>query len=84
MRIFYHPRFKDSYRKLPLTIQKKAEEKETIFRKNPFDSRLKTHKLHGKLRKLWSFSVDGKYRILFEFVGKEIILLDIDDHDLYK
>ncbi len=84
MKIFYHPRFRDAYRKLPPATQKKAEGREIVFRKNPFDPRLKTHKLHGKLKKLWSFPVDNRYRILFEFNQHDVIFLDIDDHDLYR
>ncbi len=55
-----------------------------MFRKNKFDPRLETHKLHGKLKDLWSFSVGNKYRIVFEFDNSDVIFLDIGDHDLYK
>lgn len=84
MKIFYHLRFKNSYRKISSTVQKKAEKREVIFRKDPFDRRLQTHKLHGELKNLWSFSVDDKYRILFEFDDSDVIFLDIDDHDVYR
>lgn len=46
--IFTHPRFDKSYKKLPKRIKNKAKEKERIFRENPFDPRLGTHKLSGK------------------------------------
>src|SRR3989304_1498485 len=82
--VFYHPRFKESYRKLTPDIQKKAEGREKIFRQNPFDPRLDTHKLHGKLKKQWSFSIDKRNRILFEFDESDVIFLDIGDHDLYR
>jgi len=55
-----------------------------MFRNNPFDTRLKTHKLHGKLKDLWSFSIDERYRVLFEFDGDDVIFLDVGDHDMYK
>jgi addiction module RelE/StbE family toxin len=84
MKIFYHPRFKRTYKKLSAEIKSKAEIKEVLFRDNPFDSRLDTHKLHGKLKNQWSFSVDKKYRILFEFDNSDVIFLDIGDHNLYK
>ena len=84
MTVYFHPQFKDSYKNLPTEIKRKAEKKEIIFKKNPRDSRLKTHKLHGKLKKLWSFSIDKSYRIIFEFMGKDIIFLDIGTHSLYK
>ncbi len=84
MKIFYHPRFVKAYKKLSFEIKIKAEEKETFFREDPFDSRLDTHKLHGKLKDKWSFSIDKKYRILFEFDNSDIVFIDVDDHDLYK
>lgn len=84
MKIYYRPDFVKSYKKLSLDVKEKAELKEGLFRKNPFNPQLRTHKLHGKLKNLWSFSVDNKVRVLFRFEREDIIFLDIGDHDLYK
>lgn len=85
MRIYYSPKFEREYRKLPREIKLSAEKREGIFRKNPFDPKLDTHKLHGHLKDYWSFSVDGKYRIIFEFVEKDTIwLYSIGDHSIYQ
>lgn len=84
MKIFYHPRFKKNYQRLQTAVQTEAEKREAIFRDNPFDPRLDTHKLHGKLKKHWSFSVGRKCRILFEFYGDDVIFLDVGSHYLYK
>ncbi|MBI2446649.1 MAG: type II toxin-antitoxin system mRNA interferase toxin, RelE/StbE family [Parcubacteria group bacterium] len=84
MKINYHPRFINSYKKLSLSIKNKAEVKECIFRKNPFDRRLKTHKLHGKIKNLWSFSIDAKYRVVFEFDNSDVIILDVGNHEIYR
>jgi len=84
MKVFYHPRFRKNYQRLPISAKQKAEKREEIFRKNPFDPRLEIHKLHGRLKDKWSFSVDRKNRILFEFDKEDIIFLDVCDHDLYK
>jgi len=35
---------------------------------NPFDAKLKTHKLHGKLMGLWACHVEYDCRIVFAFV----------------
>jgi len=83
MKIYYHPQFRDAYQKLSLNAKKITETKERIFKENPFDRRLKTHKLHGKLKNLWSFSVGNKFRIVFAFDGSEVIFLDIGDHKVY-
>ena len=85
MRITYTSRFERAYKKLPIIIQDLAEQKEDIFRRNPHDSRLKTHKLEGRLKEFWAFWVNYGYRIIFEF-GKndEIIFHRIGDHKIYE
>lgn len=84
MKIIYSPKFERSFKKLSIFLVEKVIERTLIFNKDPFDSRLDTHKLHGKLKNQWSFSIDKKYRILFEFDNSDVIFIDIDDHDLYK
>lgn len=85
MRIFYSSKFEREYKKLSKHIKNLAEEKENIFRANPFDSRLKTHKLGGKLKKFWAFWIDDKYRIVFEFADKNIVWFhSAGDHSIYK
>ena len=63
MEINVTPRFIKSYKKLHKEIQEKAKVKEAVFRKNPFDKRLKTHKLSGKEKESWTFWVDYSYRL---------------------
>ena len=65
-------------------IKRKAELKEKIFRENIFSSSLKVHKLKGKLKNQWSFSIDNQYRLLFEFDDNDVIFLDIGTHKIYK
>lgn len=85
MKIFYSPHFIKNYKSLPKTIQAKAEKKEIIFRKDPFNQRLKTHKLTGKFSDFWSFSVDYTYRIVFEFQDKHLVVFHkIGNHSVYK
>ena len=75
-------RFKRSFRKLHKRIQKKAIEKIAIFRKNLFDPKIDTHKLHGEKKEEWAFSVDYSYRISFIFLEDDKILFtDIGTHD---
>jgi len=85
MEIIYSPRFAKSYKKLPARIKKIAEQKEAIFRNNPFDLRLKTHQLAGKLEGLLAFSINQKYRIIFEFSPdqKTVYFHQTGDHDIY-
>ena len=53
-----------------------------MFAKDPFQSRLRTHKLTGKLDGLLAFSVSYDCRVIFKFVSKtEILLIDIGGHE---
>jgi mRNA-degrading endonuclease YafQ of YafQ-DinJ toxin-antitoxin module len=52
------------------------------FTVDPFNPSLKTHKLSGKLRDFWSFSVDYDARVLFYFTeDKKAVFVDIGSHD---
>jgi len=83
--IKFTPTFAKNYRKLPLSIRKKAEKKEQIFRQDPFSPSLKTHKLVGKLALYWSFSIDYQHRIVFRFTDTgEILFVDVGTHSVYK
>lgn len=87
MTIYHHPRFRRNYRKLDEQIKAQAEESVALFRRDPFNIRLDTHRLHGKLRKQWSFTVNHRDRILFEFLNREqteVVFLDIGDHRIYR
>ncbi len=54
-----------------------------IFIKNPFNRKLRTHKLSGKLIGLWSFSIEFDLRIIFFFEENQTkaIFIDIGKHD---
>jgi len=85
MKIYTSSKFKRAYKKLPSELKKKAKEKEKIFRRDPFDSKLKTHKLQGKYKDYWSFSISGPYRIMFNLVsGDEVVFVNIGNHDIYN
>ncbi|MCX6813474.1 MAG: type II toxin-antitoxin system mRNA interferase toxin, RelE/StbE family [Candidatus Azambacteria bacterium] len=85
MRIYYSSKFEREYKKLPKEIKKLAEKNETIFRTDPFDPQLNTHKLHGRLKEYWVFSINEKYRIIFTFVKKDTIWFhSVGDHSVYQ
>jgi mRNA-degrading endonuclease YafQ of YafQ-DinJ toxin-antitoxin module len=63
-------------------LETKFWQKLEQFTINPFDSSLKTHKLSGKLKEYWSFSLDYDERILFYFTNDEkAVFVDIGSHD---
>jgi len=85
MEIIYSSKFAREYKKLPDNIKDIAEEQESFFRKDPFDPKLKTHKLKGKLSGFLSFSIGSKYRIIFEFAREKnkVYFHSVGNHDIY-
>ena len=55
-----------------------------LFVTDPYNQKLKTHKLSGKLKDLWSFSLDYDLRVVFYFTNdkpKKAVLIDIGTHN---
>lgn len=48
-------------------LERKFRTKLEKFKENPFDPSLKTHKLSGKLKELWSLSIEYDQRVIFLF-----------------
>jgi mRNA-degrading endonuclease YafQ of YafQ-DinJ toxin-antitoxin module len=85
MIIRFTSKFRKAYKNMPKMVKIKAEEREKIFQQNPFDSRLDTHKLHGKYRDYWAFTVVGQHRIMLVFSDKGIVdFINIGTHEIYK
>ena len=83
--IHFAPRFLKSFSKLPLSVQKIAKKKDGWFRVDPFDDRLRTHKLKGELSGAWSYSVNREYRVLFRFIQEdEVLYYDVGTHEIYR
>ncbi len=85
IRITWDQGFKKIYQKKVKNnagFRKRFWEGMGVFSKNPFDLRLRTHKLTGKLEGLWAFSVAYDCRVIFRFLSKdEALLIDIGGHD---
>jgi len=87
MEVSFSEQFKKAYQKrigkdaLSKNAFKQAVE---LFKTNPFDARLKTHKLSGKLKGLLSFSVTYNIRVVFYFTDdqpQKALFVNIGDHD---
>ncbi len=84
MRISTKPRFRREAKKLPDSIKEILGERILIFQENAHDNRLHAHKLKGSLVKFWAFSLNAKFRLMFEFVSdNEVILRSVGDHSIY-
>ena len=85
LEVKYSNKFLKRLSRLPRRLVEQACEKEKIFKENPFDLKLDTHKLHGKDKDSWSFSITRKYRIKFIFIGENTVLfLEVGTHDIYQ
>ncbi|KOR31812.1 plasmid stabilization protein [Achromatium sp. WMS3] len=85
MKVAFSPAFERSFRKRlkhNSKIQNKFWKKLECFIQDPFDPQLKTHKLTGQLKELWSFSIELDIRVVFYFVDEfSVVLVDIGSHD---
>lgn len=85
VKIKYTARFLKSVKKLERGIREKLERQDGLFRQNPFDPRLNTHKLHGRWKEYWAYSVDYHYRVIFIFEdAKTVMYYDIGPHPIYR
>ncbi len=83
--VHFSTRFFKSFSKLPASLQTLAKGKDVWFRTNPFDARLRTHKLKGALAGSWAYSVNHRYRVLFRFItDDEVLYYDIGPHTIYR
>lgn len=80
----YTPSLIRDFEKLDKDLQLEVEECVSIFRENPRNPSLRTHKLKDPLKKYCSFSVNYRYRIVFEWDShKSAALLAVGDHSVY-
>ena len=85
LKTHYKPSFLKKFNRLSEGLQDEVEEKIELFKKDPADSFLKSHKLKGPFKGCFSFSVNYRYRVVFEYLSKkEVVLLCVGDHDIYK
>jgi mRNA-degrading endonuclease YafQ of YafQ-DinJ toxin-antitoxin module len=83
--ISYSSNFVAELRRLPREIAVLAAKKEAIFKLNPLHPSLRLHGLRGKLEGLWSISITGSYRLIFERqLNGGLIFISIGKHDIYK
>ncbi|OGG40497.1 hypothetical protein A2118_03860 [Candidatus Kaiserbacteria bacterium GWA2_50_9] len=85
MNVGYSRKFLKNASRLPKKLIALAEEKEALFRTDPYHSSLRTHQLHGKERGNLAFWINYHYRIKFIFLSdNRVLFLDIGPHDLYE
>ena len=86
MEVSFSNSFKKAFEKRIKSVETKTEfwVRVDLFIKDPFDPKLKTHKLSGKLKNLWSFSVENDVRVVFFFTDdkpKRAVFVDLGSHN---
>lgn len=83
----YTRRFLRDYGKLPGALREEIKEKIALFQENQNHSMLRVHKLQGSLKGLYAFSVNYRYRIIFDYLDKKkrkLALITVGDHSIYE
>jgi len=85
MQLQYAPKFLKQLKKLEPALQKEVLAKIELFKDRKNHKMLEVHKLKGRLTGSYSFSVNYKYRIVFDYISRdETALLAMGDHYVYK
>lgn len=82
--VIYTSDFLNDLKKLPRELIDLSFKKEKIFKENPFHPSLRPHPLKGKLKGLWSISINMHYRMIFQLEGSEVVFISIGKHDIYR
>jgi len=90
MKYRYRPtkKFWEQFQALPARQQTLARQKFRIFAVNPFDPRLRTHKIHHLSavfqRTVHAVVIEGDLRAAFYIDGDTVVSFAIGTHDIYK
>ena len=81
------PQFWSSYSRLTISQQESAQAAWRIFKENPFDPRLRTHKIASLSarfgRTIHSVRIEGDLRAVFYLEGSNVVSVDIGTHAIY-
>ena len=86
MKIVYEPMFLRRLKALPPSVQNEVIKKIVLFEDIKNHQALRVHKLKGRLKGRYSFSVTSALRIVFCYGSekpKEAHLLTVGSHDVY-
>ncbi|OGI94527.1 hypothetical protein A3A03_02410 [Candidatus Nomurabacteria bacterium RIFCSPLOWO2_01_FULL_40_18] len=85
MKIAYTAYFLKLLNKLELDLKNEVVEKIELFKDKNNHKNLNVHKLHGKFAGSYSFYINYKIRVVFEYINKEeVAMLLVGSHDIYK
>lgn len=68
--------------------QQNARDAFRVFKENPFDSRLRSHKIHRLSarygRTIYSAEIEADLRAVFYVEGDLVVTIDIGSHSIYR
>jgi len=81
------PSFRKALAKLSASQRISAKKAFAIFKNDPFDLRLHTHKIHHLSslykRTIYAVRIEGDLRSIFLLNGEDVVILDIGSHAIY-
>jgi len=82
------PAFRKALARLSRSQKESAKKAFALFRNDPFDPRLKTHKIHHLSalykRTIYAVRVEDDLRSIFYTEGNDVISLDSGTHAIYR
>ncbi|TSC56234.1 MAG: Uncharacterized protein G01um101418_130 [Parcubacteria group bacterium Gr01-1014_18] len=85
MDVIFHRDFKKQFKKLPVKIQKKFEERLNLFLNEPDNSTLNNHSVEKAYPKSRSINITGDYRAIYQKDEDLICFMIIGTHsELYS
>jgi mRNA-degrading endonuclease YafQ of YafQ-DinJ toxin-antitoxin module len=82
------PTFRKALRGLTASQKASARQAFGVFRNDPFDARLRTHKIHSLSarfrRNIYSVWVKADLRAVFYLDGDMVVSVDIGTHAIYR
>ncbi len=84
--VSYTKKFLKMFNAINPDLQDRVVERIELFRDVKNHKNLEVHKLHGKFKGLYAFSIDRKNRISFQYTKnkQEVILFALGSHDIYR
>ncbi len=80
--------FWKSFYRLSPSQKESTRQAWVIFQTNPFDSRLRTHKIHSLTalykRTIYAVVIEGDLRSVFYLDSNTVFTVDIGTHDVYR
>src|SRR5213596_1426189 len=83
-----HPRILAEFGKAVAPTTDEAREAFAIFKQNPFDRRLRSHKIHrlsaryGRI--IYAAEIETDLRVIFYIEGTTVVTVEIGSHAVYR